>query len=93
MAQTFTDPSTGQVVSEGDADPPDACGNAFQRTLQTSEHWQLYLLPFDSFLQERQPNASTTGMDKSAILRITIRTDKGATVELWLDDITFYRRK
>jgi hypothetical protein len=93
MMQTFTDPNTGQVVTEGDVDPADACGNAFRRTLVTSAQWQLYLLPFESFVQDRQPNQAVGGMDTSAIMRITVRADKGANLELWLDDISFYRRR
>ena len=93
MMQTFTDPNSGQIVTEGDVQPADACGNAFRRTLVTNERWQLYLLPFDSFVQERQPNQAVGGMDTSAIMRLTVRAEKGAILELWLDDITFYRRR
>jgi len=71
---------------------PDQCGNNFSRSLLTTSEWQLYLLPFDSFSQLAQPNR-VDGPDLSAIHWMGFNVRKDARVELWIDDISFYRRK
>lgn len=71
--------------------PPDACGNAFQRVLLTTDEWELYLLPFSSFYQTAQTNRTPTGFDPASFTQLTIRAPKEAALYLWIDDIGFYR--
>jgi hypothetical protein len=82
----------GNILATGSVPPPDACGNQFRRILTVTENWQLHLLPFNTFVQDRFPNASPTGIDPSEIRWITIRAAKEANLELWIDEIAFYRR-
>ena len=83
----------GNVTSQAYVSPPGTCGNGFQRTLTVTAQWQLYFLPFSSFYQELKPNLAPGGLDPSHINGLTVRTAKEAGVELWIDDIAFYRRK
>jgi hypothetical protein len=69
------------------------CGNTFRRPLVVTENWELYFLPFDSFSQDPLPSRSPTGMDTSAIYQFGFQIPKEANLELWIDDITFYRRR
>lgn len=84
--------ASGLITSQTYVSPPGSCGNSFQRIVQVSTSWQLYFLPFGSFYQELKPNA-VTRMDPTHLNGLTIRTTKEADVELWIDDIYFYRRK
>jgi hypothetical protein len=84
---------SGNVTSQTYVSPPGTCGNGFQRTLTVTAHWQLYFLPFSSFYQDLKPNLAPGGVDPSHINGLTVRTGKEAIVELWIDDIAFYRRK
>lgn len=83
----------GQVVLGG-AEVPDRydCGHEFSYALTTTPYWQLHLIPFGSLIQPRNPNLSPAGFDASAIHGFVIRTPREAQIDLWLDDITFYRR-
>jgi|GEM_PF-4833327 len=69
------------------------CGNSFSLPLTVTDRWQLYLLPFADFVQPRMPNWAPAGLDTSGIQGLIIRTPPEAHVELWLDDVTFYRRR
>jgi hypothetical protein len=71
---------------------PNQCGNDFGRSLITSEHWQLYLLPFSTFSQQADPRR-VDGPDLSAIYGFGFNIRKDSRVELWIDDISFYKRK
>ena len=68
------------------------CGNNFSVPLTVTDRWQLYLIPFADFVQLRMPNWAPAGMDTSGIQGLIVRTPPEAHVELWLDDVTFYRR-
>jgi hypothetical protein len=69
---------------------PTDCGNAFRRVLAVTEHWQLHLLPWDSFYQEALPNRRPEGIDPSAIHVLLVIVPRETRLELWLDDISFY---
>jgi hypothetical protein len=71
---------------------PHDCENYFGRALTVSNRWELYLLPWDSFFQDPDPNRRPDGIDPSQILAINIVPESEANISLWLDDITFYRR-
>jgi hypothetical protein len=72
---------------------PNDCGNSFTRPLVLSARWEFYTLPFSSFAQIQQPNLSPEGINSSAIHGILFRIPKASKMELWLDDIGFYRRR
>jgi hypothetical protein len=85
--------AAGVITSQTYVSPPGTCGNSFQRQLQVTNQWRLYLLPFSSFYQDLKPNRSASGLDPQHINGLTIRTAKEASVELWIDDISFYKHK
>lgn len=88
---TQTIDEAGNVTSQTYVSPPGTCGNSFARVIELTTDWQLHLLPFSSFHQELKPNMVAGGLDPSHINGITIRVAKEASVELWIDDIAFYR--
>jgi hypothetical protein len=83
-----TNSSTVTVVS-----PANQCGNRWRRLLQTSEDWQLYLLPFETFYQDVQPNRVTGPFDPSEFYQIAFGFGRDMTISLWIDEIFFYRNK
>lgn len=83
----------GNVTSQTYVSPPGTCGNSFQRVINLASDWQFYTVPFSSFYQELKPNLSPGGVDPAHINGFSIRPAKEASVEIWLDDISFYRRK
>lgn len=83
----------GNVTSQTYVSPPGSCGNSFQRLLSFTSDWQFYVVPFSSFYQELKPNLSADGVNPAHINGLSIRPAKEASVEIWLDDISFYRRK
>jgi len=58
-----------------------------------TENWTHYLLPFDFFKQDALPNRNPNGFDPSAIFGFGVRVPKESVVEIWIDDLGFYRKK
>jgi hypothetical protein len=85
--------AAGNILSQSYVSPPGTCGNSFQRVLQVTEQWQLYLLPFSSFYQDLKPNMSPNGLNPRHINGMTFRASKEATLEIWIDDVALYKRK
>lgn len=83
----------GNVTSQTYVSPPGTCGNSFQRVISLTSEWRFYTVPFKSFYQELKPNLSPGGVDPAHINGFSVRPAKEASVEIWLDDISFYRRK
>lgn len=81
------------VVLPGTVPKENDCGNSFQRVLTVTERWQLHLLPFSSFSQDPLPNRRLSGIDSSALYGMVFRAPKAARLELWIDDIAYYRRR
>jgi hypothetical protein len=69
------------------------CGNGFQRVVTVTRNWQLYVLPFESFQQQAQPNRIPSGLDRSGIYQFVINIPKDFRIELWIDDLGVYRRR
>jgi len=89
----YTYNEAGMIVPVGgDLPSPLDCGNGFQRVVRVTRDWQLYLLPFESFQQQAQPNRVPTGLDRSGIYQFSINIPKDSIVELWIDDLGVYRR-
>jgi hypothetical protein len=72
---------------------PNQCGNRWRRLLQTSEAWKLYLLPFDTFYQDVQPNRVVGPLDPTAFYQISFGFSRAQSVSLWIDEFFFYRKK
>jgi len=72
---------------------PGQCGNSFTRTLQLTDQWQLYLLPFRSFDQDAFPNRATEDVDRKTIFTFGMRFPKEAVAEVWMSKLRFYRKK
>jgi hypothetical protein len=87
----FLGPDGGAAADSGIA-PEKACGNGFRRLLTTTEDWQFYALPFESFHQDPLPTLIPTGIDRSTLYRLTIQVPKEARLELWIDDLGLYQR-
>jgi hypothetical protein len=86
------DAAGNQIVVSGAPDP-DQCGNPFRRLVFTTDRWELYLFPFDSFWQQALPTRVSTGMDASKIYSFRFRAEKESFIEMWIDSLSFYRRK
>jgi hypothetical protein len=72
---------------------PGQCGNRWRTLLQTSENWELHLLSFDSFYQDRQPNSATGPLDPSVLYSLSFGISRDMTVSLWIDEIFLYRKR
>lgn len=72
---------------------PDECGNAFHTIINTTETWQLFLIPFNQLLQWPCPNRLDGGINPADIAKFEIRLVQGTRYEIWLDNISFYRRR
>jgi hypothetical protein len=74
--------------------PPYCCGNNFTYySLQTTEQWTLYTLPWSSFHQLAQPTRSPQGFDPTTVFQFLVTVPKEAHLSLWIHDIAFYRTK
>lgn len=90
----YTYNEAGMIVPVGGELPAATdCGNGFQRVVTVTRHWQLYLLPFESFQQLAQPNRVPTGIDRTGIYQFTFNIPKDSIIELWVDDIGAYRHR
>lgn len=87
----FTD--SGQLAASTRAPAPNECGNLFRAVVTTTNDWQLYLLPWSSLYQDTTPNRNPGGIDPTDIRLVQVAVPIGASVELWLDDIAFYRAR
>jgi hypothetical protein len=104
---TIYDPSTGMAISGAttSAPPPNACGNSYQTVVTVTTSWQLYTIPWGKFQQTAMPNrvpnadltdkgpVAGTGLLISQLLNLTLRMPKEADMELWIDNLSFYRKK
>jgi hypothetical protein len=104
---TFVDPSTGMAVggSTSAAPPVDACGNGYSAPMVVSQSWAFYTVPFVKFQQGYMPNrvpnsvlkvigtVPGTGLRTTQLQNFIIRFPKEANVEMWFDNLGFYRPK
>jgi hypothetical protein len=93
-AGTHTMNEAGMTVRIGVALPsPDECGNGYQAIVRTYTDWTLHTIPFDTFRQAAQPNSIPEGIDRTGILQFTFNIPKDSNIDLWIDDLGFYRRR
>jgi hypothetical protein len=104
---TYVDPMTGMAISGTTmaAAPPDACGNGYTVVATVTADWRLYTIPFGTFHQGSMPNrvpnsvftqtgsVPGTNLLTAKLTGLTIRMPKEATMELWIDNLSFYRKK
>ncbi len=98
-----SDPGTNSS-SNGRASFPDECGNSYATAVVVSDQWELYTIPFSKFTQTAQPNrvpnavfTETGGIPGTGIIpgklwNLVLRMPKEATMELWIDNLGFYRK-
>jgi hypothetical protein len=102
-AGTPTEPNAGPVGAnpvgpslagyDADVPGPNDCENYFQRPIVVSRDWALHVIPFELFAQSPAPNRSPGGIDIESIRSLRIFVPKGANLELWIDEFTWYRRR
>jgi len=85
--------SNNQVNSSSRSPAKNECGNYFRTRVDTSDRWMLHLIPWSALYQEPAANRHRDGIDARDIRLLQITIPLGATVELWVDDIAFYRRR
>lgn len=69
------------------------CGNHFHTLIETTEQWQLFLIPWDELVQWPCPNRLDGGIDRTQISKFEILLRQGTRYEFWLDNIAFYRKR
>jgi hypothetical protein len=88
-------PDGGFSLDAGDAGPsippPGACGNSFTYPMLTTSDWKLFTIPFSAFQQNPRPNRAQGGFDPSTFTYFRVVIPKEATVQLWIDDLGFYK--
>lgn len=77
----------------GDLPGPNDCGNGFQTVITARRQWFLHTIPFEAFRQIAQPNLIPTGIDRSGLYQFTVNVPKDSDLELWIDNISAYRRR
>lgn len=98
-------PSTGACESLATTPQPNECGNSYTAEATVTGEWQLLTIPFGKFQQANWPNrvpnailtqtgsAPGTALLTSSLLGLTFRAAKKTDLELWIDDIGFYKKK
>ena len=86
------------------APEPNQCGNVYSVVRVVTGEWAFYTIPFSEFQQgalpNRVPNAELTqtgpvpgtALLTHQLLSLTIRMPKEAVMELWIDNLSFYRK-
>ncbi len=90
-AATYRMDTNGNLILSSGVPEPDDCGNSFRHLLYTTDEWKLYLFPFSSFWQEADPNRDPAGMDPTAIYQLAFRAEKETHIEMWIQNLSFYR--
>jgi hypothetical protein len=104
---SFYDPITNTFVS-GDSTSsklPDQCGNGYGTVMVVATDWRFYTIPFSQLMQSALPNrvpnsllthtGSTPGTTllTNALTGLGMRLPSEAQMELWMDKLSFYRKK
>lgn len=99
--------STGQPITGGVTvvAQPDACGNGYSAIIVVTADWRLYTVPFSQFRQTATPNrvpnsalmetgtSPGTALLTKRLINMQFRMPKESAMELWIDDLGFYRKK
>ena len=105
MTGTIVDQNGNVISGTSTAQPlPDQCGNSYSKVLTVTTGWRFYTLPFTQFTQGPTPNrvpnevltetgtVAGTGLLTSALQNLVLRMPKEAVMELWIDNLSFYRK-
>ncbi len=68
----------------------ESCNDAFGTTLDLTETWQEYSVPFSGLTQQGWGAVPPNGFDPTAVLAIQLHVDASVPFDLWLDDVRFY---
>ena len=84
----------GNVVP---VDPPppsrfERCGDGFTDTVQLTEDWAYYTIPFNEMRQGGYGKVAEVGLDLTSAYSITLGWGPG-NVDFFLDNVSFYRTK
>ncbi len=105
---TTIDPNTGVATSSSSTSRqayPDECGNLYSTTMLATSEWGFYTVPFERFHQDALPNrvpnrlltetgpVPGTGLLTDQLFTLTLRMQKEAQAEFWVDDLKLYRTK
>jgi hypothetical protein len=71
--------------------PPGTCDNFFQTTVQFTSLWTLYILPYEQFAQQQQPNRIASGFDPKELDFFAFQIQKEADFEIWINKIGAYK--
>lgn len=107
QAMNCYDAVTGQLMPCGTTTSPsaNACGNSYTVMVVVTTDWRFYTIPFREFQQGPMPNqvpnplltmrGSTAGTNllTDRLVGIILRMQREATMELWFDNLRFYRPK
>jgi hypothetical protein len=85
------DPASGIAGDPPPAEPDQQCGDHWNRPVALTNDWRLYLVPFDSMLQQGFAKRSNK-LDLTALSLVRFTWD-GGWIDYWLDDVRFYRHK
>ena len=91
-------PEAGDLSCYGDAEDstaympsPGECGNAFHTVIETTNEWQLVLVPWEALEQWPCPNRLDGGINPADIAKFEIALPPSTHYEIWIDNIAFYR--
>lgn len=73
------------------ADPPDRCGDVWARGVTLTTDWQFYKIPFTELRQEGYAK-QFGALDLSKLTLVRFTWSQG-WVDIWLDDVRFYRHQ
>lgn len=100
-------PATGQGTAPTNATRatyPDECGNEYEAIMLVTGDWAFYTIPFAQFQQANKPNrvpnpvlthvgvVPGTGLLTDQLQVLLVRIPKESIMDLWLDNVAFYRK-
>jgi hypothetical protein len=89
-----SDPNVDTSTSAPQGAVPDEshCNNSYRQLMQVSDRWELHLLPFEDFYQDKLPNHQSQGIG-TMLHKLSFEFSRGNSMELWIDQIMLYRRR
>lgn len=93
-SQGSVDPNVQANNSSTDVvNDPSACGNRWTTQLSVDTEWALYLLPWEDFYQDLQPNRAATKLNPKVLFELAFHFNRGQTHSLFIDEVMLYRKK
>jgi hypothetical protein len=85
------DPNSDLEIQRAPMEPSQTCGDHWMYSVRLSYDWEFYTIPFTALLQQGWAKRSYW-LDLTAVSMTRITWDRGY-LDLYLDDVRFYRRK